>query len=491
MNNNFPYTILPFTFKRFDHDNFLVVNESGDFQFLSPPDFESLLSYELPKAENLYRSLKSSHFVADEDLDLSIDLTATKYRTRKRFLTNFTALHMMVVTVRCNHRCEYCQVSSEAEEAHKFDMSPKTAKRIVDYIFQSPGMNLKIEFQGGEPLINWETVMAAVEYAEELNKTYQKNIEFVICTNLTLINENQLRFLKDHGVSISTSLDGDREIHDKNRKLRLGGSSYDIFMKKLNLARRIYGDDISALMATTKDSLGVLDRVVEEYVRNDFPGVFLRSLNPYGFASENIENLGYPMEDFVKAYGQALDYIIDLNLKGQNFVEYYTALLLARILTPFSTGFVDLQSPAGTGICGVIYDYNGDVYPSDEARMLSRMGDSHFKMGNVFQDSYLDIFRGKILTEIVANSCVETLPGCSPCVYRTYCGSDPVRNYLECRDIVGHRPTSGFCKKHMGMFDILFKKLRYGSEEELDVLWSWVTRRDLREVRGESDQRRS
>lgn len=487
MNNGFRYTILPFTFKKFDHDNFLLVNESGDYQFMPPKDFDSLLRYQLPKDGNLYRSLRSSQLVADEDLDLSIELTATKLRTKKRFLKDFTTLHMMVITVRCNHHCEYCQVSSEAEDACKFDMTPATAQRIVEYIFRTPSKNIKIEFQGGEPLINWKTVHATVEYAEELNKTLKKHLEFVICTNLTLVNDDQLKFLRDHNVLISTSLDGNRKTHDKNRKLRNGGSSYDLFMKKFDLARSIYGNDISALMATTSDNLWVLDTVVDEYVRNGFHGVFLRSLNPYGFASENIEKLGYSMEDFVQAYGKALDYIINLNLSGKSFVEYYTTLLVSRILTPFSTGFVDLQSPAGTGICGVIYDYNGDVYPSDEARMLSRMGDSHFKMGNVFQNSYQDIFLGKTLTELIDNSCVETLPGCASCVYRTYCGADPIRNYLECKDIIGHRPSSAFCKKHTGIFDYLFKKLRYGSEEELDVLWSWVTRRALREVAGETN----
>ena len=44
--------------------------------------------------------------------------------------------------------------------------------------------------------------------------------------------------------------------------------------------------------------------------------------------------------------------IINLNLQGFYFQESYTTLLLARILTPFSTGFMDLQSPAGAGISG-------------------------------------------------------------------------------------------------------------------------------------------
>ena len=73
-----------------------------------------------------------------------------------------------------------------------------------------------------------------------------------------------------------------------------------------------------------------------------------------------------------------LNYIIELNKSGTNFIECYTTLFLSRILTPFSTGFVDLQSPSGAGISGVIYNYDGKIYPADEARMLSRMGDDYF-----------------------------------------------------------------------------------------------------------------
>jgi len=476
--------LLPFNFKRLDSDNFLLINECGDFQYLTPTQFDALLGGDLTPDQPFARTLESNHFIGNDDLSLPIELMATKYRTRKGFLRNFTALHMLVVTVRCNQNCAYCQVSSEGEDAYKFDMQPETARRIVDFIFQSPGQSIKIEFQGGEPLLNWKTVVAAVEYAEQLNRTHRKQVDFVLCTNLTLITADQLHYLKDHNVAISTSLDGDRDIHDAHRRLRTGGGTYDLFMEKLDLARKIHGAGISALMATTRSNLHALDKVVDEYVRRGFTGVFFRALNPFGFAAKNAAELGYPTEDFVEAFGRGLDYIIALNQGGTPFLEYYTALLLQRILTPFPTGFVDLQSPAGTGICGVIYDYNGDIYPADEARMLARMGDTYFLMGNVLRDGYADIFLGQTLRRIVEQSCVETLPGCGTCAYRLYCGADPIRNYLERGDIVGHRPTSSLCRKHRGLFDLLFKKIRYASEDELDLFWAWATGYDFTEVRG-------
>ena len=210
--------------------------------------------------------------------------------------------------------------------------------------------------------------------------------------------------------------------------------------------------------------------------------MFLRSLNPYGLAAEKPEELGYSMSYFSQKFEDTLDYIIDLNLKGTNFSEFFTTLLLTRILTPFSTGFVDLQSPSGAGISGVIYDYNGDVYPADEARMLSRMGDKRFLMGNVFTDSFADIFGGATLREIVNKSIVEVMPGCASCVYRTYCGADPIRSYLETGDVMGKRPGSSFCEKNKAIFEIIFRKLREQDDDVMDVFWSWISRRPLSEV---------
>ena len=38
---------------------------------------------------------------------------------------------------------------------------------------------------------------------------------------------------------------------------------------------------------------------------------------------------------------------IELNKQGEFFVEDYARIILTKILTPFSTGYVDLQSPSG------------------------------------------------------------------------------------------------------------------------------------------------
>jgi His-Xaa-Ser system radical SAM maturase HxsB len=478
--------ILPFQFGRFDSDSYLLVNESGEYIFLNKDDFHKLTQGGLTPGSPSYHDLKSRHFINTEHLPETLEMVSAKYRTRKKFISDFTVLHMMVITLKCTNACSYCQVSAEVADAKGFDMSPEVARRVVDYIFKAPSPSAKIEFQGGEPTLNWETLKETVLYAKKINQKYHKHLDFVVCTNLVRVDTQQLMFFKEHGIHISTSLDGPRDLHDKNRMLRSGAGTYD------TVVRNLYGafdvllrGQVNALMTTTTYNIDHLQEVIEEYVRHGFGGIFIRSLNPYGLAAMNAEHLGYPVEHFVENFEKALDFIVQLNLDGTRFVEFYTNLLLTRILTPFSTGFVDLQSPSGAGISGAIYDHNGDVFPADEARMLARMGDRRFCLGNVFNDSYESIFGGDLLREIVSKSCVEIMPYCSSCVYRTYCGVDPVRNYLETGDMIGKRPGNDFCKKNKLMFDMLFKKLKRNDPDEMDVFWSWISSRSLKEVRGE------
>jgi radical SAM protein with 4Fe4S-binding SPASM domain len=163
-------------------------------------------------------------------------------------------------------------------------------------------------------------------------------------------------------------------------------------------------------------------------------------------------------------------------------VESYAQLLLKKILSPFATGYVDLQSPAGAGIGVAVYNYDGDVYPTDEARMLLEMGDRTFRLGNVHTDTYEGIFGGEVLRALVSASCVESLPGCADCAFQTYCGCDPIENYATQGNIFGNRPTSVFHKRNLEIIKHLLR-LFHGSDEFVRQLFlSWVQNKPVSDL---------
>lgn len=469
-------TFLPFNFRRMENDRVLIINLTGEYSLILGRNFSNLMSARsAADLGELYFSLKGKHFIADSNADLAVELLATKLRSRKEYLRAFTALHMVVVTARCNCKCSYCQASSSEPSAKGLDMTPEVAGHVVDIIFHSPSPSIKIEFQGGEPTLNWPVIEHIVKKAERLNRKRKKELSFVICSNLVRAEQKFARFCRDHNISFSTSLDGPPDLHDLHRRCRDGSGSHQQFVKNLEFYRHALGrQSCCALLTITRDSLRRLPEIIDHYISMGFRNVFLRALNPYGFAVKNSERIGYSAEEFVDAYCNALEYILSLNRSGQTFAELYASLLLQRILTPFSTGFVDLQSPSGAGISGAVYDYNGEVYPADEGRMLARMGDKRFLMGNVLHNSHKELFGGEILRELVRESCVETLPLCSDCPYQIYCGADPIRYYVECGDIRGIRPESEFCRKNRGILDYLFKKILENDEKTMDIFWSWI-----------------
>src|SRR5207244_9742530 len=178
---------------------------------------------------------------------------------------------------------------------------------------------------------------------------------------------------------------------------------------------------------------------------------------------------------------KGLAYIVDLNRRGIDFAEVYAKLILTKILTPYPTRFVDLQSPAGAGIAVVVYNYDGDVYASDESRMLAEMGDKRFRLGNVHRDDYHAIFGAERLTRTTQASVVESLPGCAECAFQTYCGADPVFHYAPQGDPVGHRPTSDFCRRHMTIIAHLFSLLASEEPEVYRIFFACIRERGMQD----------
>lgn len=315
------YRLLPFQFMQFDAERKIVVNEVGEYLFLDNQDFDAFVSRRLEQSSDVYLDLKGKHFLFDSDSPAPLELLAIKYRTKKAHLSGFTKLHIFVVSLRCEHSCHYCQVSRVSADKALYDMSPETASRALDLVFRSPAEEIKIEFQGGEPLLNFERIVQVVEEAERRSQAAGKRVEFVVTTNLALITDEILEYFRDHRIVVSTSLDGPAFIHNANRP-RPGNNSHQVTVEGINRVREVLGyDQVSAIMTATRLSLRHPREIIDEYVSRGFQSIFLRNLSPYGFALKTQKLIGYTVDDFLGFYKEAFDYILELNRRGINLVE--------------------------------------------------------------------------------------------------------------------------------------------------------------------------
>lgn len=468
------YNLMPFNFFRLNENREVLINEIGDFILAPTGSFEKIVSKNLNKEidEELYADLISNFFIAEEIYSPNIDIIANRYRTKKMFLDSFTGLHIFVISLRCEHTCSYCQVSRVTQNKEKFDMSIAHIDKGINIMMKSPNPNLTMEFQGGEALLAFENIQYAIAKAQELAPIYGKKINYVICTNLALINEKILHYCKENSILISASLDGPKSVHDKNRN-KPNSSSYDLAVKGIKLSREIIGkENVSALMTTTSHSLKFPIEIVDEYFNLGFNGIFLRNISPYGFALRTQKNK-YDTKEFLFFYKKALDRIIQLNKEGHHFTEDFSRILLTKMLTPFNVGFVDMQSPAGLINGVIVFNYNGSVYATDESRMLAEENDDTFKLGHLDNNSYNEIFYGEKpqkISQIWAN---ETIAGCSDCAFQQYCGADPVHNWATQGDLYGYRSTSSFCEKNMEIIRYLFE-LMDSDKEVKRIFENWI-----------------
>jgi His-Xaa-Ser system radical SAM maturase HxsB len=288
-----------------------------------------------------------------------------------------------------------------------------------------------------------------------------------------------LMYFRDEGVRVSTSLDGPAYLHNKNRP-RPGNDSYERAIDGIERSRAILGfENVAALMTTTAASLEHVTDIVDEYVRREFHTIFLRPISPYGFALKTKNQTGYEMQRFLEFYKQGLAHILDINRSGYRLAEVYSQILLSKILTPNGTGYVDLQSPAGAAWNVLVYNYNGEVFASDESRMLAEMQDWTFRLGNVHRDTRRSLFTSDAALRMFEASCNQSLAGCSDCAFQSYCGADPIYHHATQGDMYGHRPTSGFCTRNMEVIKHLFSFIEEDNRETMGIFWSWLTGRSV------------
>lgn len=446
-----PYRLAPFRFGQLDERRYVVTNDAGDFAVLARDDLERFARKDLDPGSEVYRTLKSRHFLFDEDSECAVDLLALKVRSRSDRVAAFTGLHIFVVTLRCDHSCHYCQVSRQTEDRSSFDMSTAHADKALDFTFRSPAKHIKIELQGGESLLNFELIRHIVERGTALGRASGKDVQFVIATNLARVDDGILAFCREHAVYLSTSLDGPEDLHNEHRRVR-GGNSYDLAVAGIARARAALGADyVSALMTTTPASLERVEDIVDEYVRQGFRSIFLRSLSPYGFAVRTSLVRRYDVDAWLDFYKRGLAHILELNRRGLPFREDYASIILQKMFAPRGTGYVDLQSPAGIGIGAIVFNYDGAVYASDEGRMLAEMNDQTFRLGHLDSDPYEAIMTSERLLEPLEDSVLESVPMCTDCPFLPYCGADPVFHRATQGDFVGHKAFSAFCKKQMAL----------------------------------------
>ena len=444
-------TFLPVKARPISPGRMLLVGDSGAFA-LGPRPIVERLGTDALTHEDRKSLAREGLLVAEED---ALGQVAHGHALARR-IGGAGALDYLILvpTLRCNLSCSYCQVSRVAERSKGFDWNDRTLTAVLEIIDALEVDQIKIEFQGGEPTLRPDLIRAVIERCERFAKR-----QFVICTNLQRLDDEVIALFDRPDVFISTSLDGDVSTHARQRTG--DAATTDTFLENLRFVVDRYGaTKVSALPTVDPASLPNMDALVDSYVAHGIDSVFLRPINYQGFARKRhaeVRELDAAWRDYHAAFVRRL---IERNWMDRSRVleETYFSICLRRVFQPGADRHVDLRDPNPVGVDYVVVDYDGHVYPTDEARMLTRSGVIDLAIGDVFQG-----WQGDMRDQLNAHATNRFDPTCQRCAYQPFCGRDLIDDLSRYGRIDLPRHETEFCRRHLAMFDLVFE-LIYSEE---------------------------
>lgn len=138
---------------------------------------------------------------------------------------------ILKVHSRCNLACSYCYVYEMADQAWRHlpkRMSRTVADAAVERIAEHAGRHhltsIEVILHGGEPLLAGAEWLA--ELTGMLRARVPARVNVAMQTNGTLLTRPMLETLRDLGVAVGVSLDGDAEATGRHRRYADGRNSF-------------------------------------------------------------------------------------------------------------------------------------------------------------------------------------------------------------------------------------------------------------------------
>ena len=163
---------------------------------------------------------------------------------------------ILKVHSRCNLSCSYCYVYEMADQGWRHmpkrmtrPMAAKVIERVAEHARQHDLPGVEIILHGGEPLLAGSAWLA--ELSGSLRTHVPTPVNIGVQTNGTLLRPPLLDVLKDLGIRVGVSLDGDAEATGRNRAYANGRNSFEDVAEGLYLLDSPeYRDIYSGILCT-------------------------------------------------------------------------------------------------------------------------------------------------------------------------------------------------------------------------------------------------
>lgn len=167
--------------------------------------------------------IKARILVDNQEDDLNVylaDVLKNRYNSSDMALT-------ILPTRGCNFGCIYCY----EQDRPNVLMKEQTEKAIVKFVCSNSNLKrLSVVWYGGEPLLNFDSMVRLTKMFKQLNIEYSAKI----VSNGYLLTKEKADLMKDLAIrNIQITFDGSEEIHNQRRFLLGGQPTYRKIMDNL------------------------------------------------------------------------------------------------------------------------------------------------------------------------------------------------------------------------------------------------------------------
>jgi uncharacterized protein len=142
----------------------------------------------------------------------------------------------LYLTMRCNQRCRYCYAAPHRQADMTEDLARAAIELAADEVLRQGDGHLGMRYFGGEPLLCWELIPRLLAHAESTCKAKGLGVSHAISTNGLLLQQEQIDYFFSHSFAVGVSIDGPRDVHDRNRIALDGQGTFDIAIQKAKAA---------------------------------------------------------------------------------------------------------------------------------------------------------------------------------------------------------------------------------------------------------------
>lgn len=230
----------------------------------------------------------------------------------------------MEVSNDCNLRCIYCYGQGGSYGSSRQLMKEEVLIKSLEYCFQrfEPNQKISIIFFGGEPLINYQLIVKAVDMINDFAERNGNTVSYGITTNGTVINDDIVKLFKHNKFKVTVSIDGGEIIQNKNRPFPHGNGSFGQIKRNVNVMLQ---NNISliARITLTKPYIKDLKKSVEDIWEMGINNVTFETVS----STEREPNL---TEDDLVEFRHQLQTLTDItynNIKNKGQRRLYVYLL--------------------------------------------------------------------------------------------------------------------------------------------------------------------